>query len=835
MRLVFITIFCLLQLFVNVANAQAARTTQPNMIFIMADDLGRNLLSIYGAKPVIKTPHLEQLAKEGVVFKNAYATPLCFPTRVKLVSGRYGLNSGAYGNEFPGGSSRLTKSGRTTGFYQYVYNNDHATPPLVDTQYTPSFALPLQQVGYATAVVGKWHLNDYIKQPRIFRTYGFDRWMMSHSHLEMGVYTDKGFVPTAQYLPEKMTDFVIDFIKENRESPFFVYYPMHLVHSPFPTTPLAPYTRDKKKRMISMIEYVDLIIGRLMKTLDELDLKERTIIFFSGDNGAATDYFPLYKLVRDEKDKDQPIDGKGSLREGGVNVGLVVSGGPVLPRGTSDALTDFTDILPTLADFAGVSVVRKNRDNDNDYRGIADRYVSVAGQYKGDGYSIAPFLSGQADDAPREYIMFPAGGRVVIRDKRFKLWATAIEGSPLKKRYGGDALYDLRDDPFEQNNLYDSEEPALQAAQQRLEQLLSGLPERTAISDHFDPVDWNYGMLAHWSMDHAESLTAGALTRAARLADSEGGYDAEGAMPTIVESGKLGAAIQASYLEVPDSSGLFYNFVEGDNTRFRAAVHYNTLIKIVKINQMLLEGANAIYESFAPPPEYRSRRGDREKFLSSMTAAAWVKSDPPEQDVDLLKQPYANGEGHLMRLALGKDATLSFELTTNDALRSLKSKALDQRLWRQWLHVAATWEGRDDCGRAILYINGRPAGEACLGRPLSAEGTDNLLLGGFSEGQGDTATLVDDIALWRQALLPVQIEALYQLGNRFSYNAAEVDSLFNTPEAAGEVAGVSIVRGRRWQRAALEDTAAANRLVIAELPHRVKVQFGDVMAIASER
>ena len=81
------------------------------------------------------------------------------------------------------------------------------------------------------------------------------------------------------------------------------------------------------------------------------------------------------------------------LHEGGVNVPLIVSGGTVMQRGETEALVDFTDILPTLADFAGVSVVRKNRKSGNDYRGIANQYVSIAGQYKGDGYSIAPFLN----------------------------------------------------------------------------------------------------------------------------------------------------------------------------------------------------------------------------------------------------------------------------------------------------------------------------------------------------------------------------------------------------------------------------------------------------------
>ena len=220
----------------------------------------------------------------------------------------------------------------------------------------PSFALPLKQAGYTNAVVGKWHLNDHVKQPRIFETFGFDRWMISELHTALGGYTDKGFIATPGFSPEKLADFVVDFITENKDKPFFVYYPMHLVHDPYVATPLAPDSETREEKMISMIEYVDLIIGRLIETLETLNIKDQTIIFFSGDNGDAQSYRSLYELIQGpEKSKEQPFHGKGSLYEGGVNVPLIVSGGPVVKRGETEALVDFTDILPTLADLAGVS------------------------------------------------------------------------------------------------------------------------------------------------------------------------------------------------------------------------------------------------------------------------------------------------------------------------------------------------------------------------------------------------------------------------------------------------------------------------------------------------
>ena len=822
-RLISITFLTLLHVFSGVASAEARHVSKPNIIFIMADDLGKNILSLSGIKNIIKMPNLDRLAEEGVVFKNAYATPLCFSTRVKLMSGRSALNTGAYANQLPSSLDRVVSGGRTTGFYKYFYKTDPLIAPFVDLQYTPSFALPLKQGGYTTAVVGKWHLNDYIKQARVFRTFGFDQWMMSAGHTGLGASTDKGSVITPGYHPEKLADFVVNFITENKDKPFFVYYPMHLVHHPFVATPLNPDAKNKKERMISMIEYVDLIIGRLMKTLEALNLKDQTIIFFSGDNGDAPGYNDLYKFIQGTKASEkQPFRGKDSMYEGGVNVPLIVSGGPVIQRGETEALVDFTDILPTLADFAGVPVVRQNRKDDDDYRGIADEYISVGGQYKGDGYSIMPFLTGEAGDTPRTWIMFARKNNIVIRDKQFKLRAKARD-----QPYQGHKFYDLYNDPYELNNLYESRDPTILAAKQQLEGILDKLPKHTRIDEYFDPVDWNYGMLTHWTMDQSN------------LSDTEGGYDAESNTETVFKKqGKFGEAIEANRLQSFYSEGLFYNFIVGDNQRLfdwfsSKGLFLRGISSLIQMNKTLMEFSNALYTKWYPPDEYVSRKGDREKFLSSMTMSAWVQTPRPEQDIYLLKQPYIDKEGNLISLSITEDATVNFELTTNDKTHSLESKVLDQSLWGQWQHIVATWDGRDDCGEAILYVNGERVAQACLGKPLSADDTDNLLLGGFAEDStaNNPATLVDDIAIWRQPLMPMQVEALYKLGNRFSYNASEVDTLFNTPEEDG----VTKIGDQVWHRAELEDTSDTNRLIIRERPNGVKVQFGEVLAIEARK
>ena len=215
-----------------------------------------------------------------------------------------------------------------------------------------------------------------------------------------------------------------------------------------------------------------------------------------------------------------------------------------------------------------------------------------------------------------------------------------------------------------------------------------------------------------------------------------------------------------------------------------------------------------------------------------MTVSAWVKTPQLKEDIYILKQPYTDKEGSLISFVITKNATVNFELTTNDQTQKLESKTLDQTLWGQWMHIVATWDGRDQCGETVLYVNGARVAQTCLRKPLSADDTDNLLLGGFAEDPtiNHSETLIDDIAIWRQPLMPMQIEALYQLGNRFSYDASQVDALFNTPEDDG----TTKIGDQVWHRAELEETTDTDGLMILELPNEIKVQFGDVMAIKTQ-
>ena len=440
---------------------------------------------------------------------------------------------------------------------------------------------------------------------------------------------------------------------------------------------------------------------------------------------------------------------------------------------------------------------------------------------------MAPFLTGQTDDTPRKWIMFASRGQIVVRNKKFKLWAKR-KGN----KYQGYKLYDLYNDPHEQNNLYNNTDQTILTANQQLNNILASVPQPTRIDEYFDPVDWNYGMLSHWSMNRS------------KLTDTEGGHDIGHNTDTILrKQGKLGKAISATHLCVPYSKDLFYSFVIDGNDRLYEKLKQLSINRqfpgsrtfyigvgniIRSFNKPLREYANAIFNQISPDT-YLSRKGDREKFLSSMTVPAWVKTPQLKEDIYILKQPYADKEGSLISFSITENATINFELNTNNQTQKLESKTLDQTSWGQWMHIVATWDGRDQCGETILYVNGARVAQTCLGKPLSADDADNLLLGGFAEDPttNHPQTSIDDIAIWRQPLMPMQIEALYRLGNRFSYDASQVDALFNTPKQDG----TTKIGDQVWHRAKLEETIDTDGLMILELSDEVKVQFGDVMAI----
>ena len=348
----------------------------PNLVVILADDLGAKELGCYG-HPVHRTPNLDRLAATGVRFQTCYATPLCSPSRVELMTGRYGFRTGWY--NFIG---RVTTP------------MDHISPDEI------TFADVLKARGYRTGLAGKWQLGLITKQPNMIRDSGFDEyfaWAWTNGGLPAGAKFDapphnrywhpaivengKHFPTTpAQYGPDLYSNWIIDFIRRNQDRPFLAYYPMCLVHEPWDPTPDPSLPGGKSAGGLrANVEYMDKLAGRIVRALEELGLRENTIVMFTGDNGTGK-------------------SGKGTVTELGVRVPMIVNCPGLVRQGVvSDDPIDFSDVLPTLAELAGADPPK-------------DRVV--------DGRSFAAVLRGGKGN-PREWIFSYLAYERMLRDRRW--------------------------------------------------------------------------------------------------------------------------------------------------------------------------------------------------------------------------------------------------------------------------------------------------------------------------------------------------------------------------------------------------------------------------------
>ena len=400
---------------------------RPNILFIMADDLGKEWLSCYGSE-CHQTPNLDRLATGGIRFENVYATPLCTPTRHLLLTGRY---------PFRTGWTKHHDAPRWGG--QYFDWNREIT-----------FARVLRSAGYATAIAGKWQINDLRTHPRALQRHGFDEHCV-WTGFETGnrPSAERYFDPFIQHNgkrgthkgafgPDVFADFLIDFMARHKDRPFLAYYPMVLPHTPFTKTPHNTETTAKEFELApGMFDYVDYQVGRLIETLDELNIRDRTIVFFTTDNGTV-------KGVQGRARGRLVDGGKMTLTEAGICVPFIVNGPQRLPAGrVCDELIDFSDIFPTLIDLAGAELPR----------GTAL-----------DGRSFADVLQGRAPGPPgRQWIFSQLGQDRVARDKRFKL-------------YSDGRFYDIAADFLEQHDLRDSNEAHIATARTRLTAILKSLP-----------------------------------------------------------------------------------------------------------------------------------------------------------------------------------------------------------------------------------------------------------------------------------------------------------------------------------------------------------------------
>jgi len=377
-------------------------------------------------------------------FTHAYSMPQCTPTRATLLTGQYPWRNG-WCNHWD-----VPRWGAGCHF---------------DWKHNVTFARVMKTAGYVCAAAGKWQINDFRVHPDAMKQHGFDEWCMwtgyesgnppsanrywdPYIHTNDGSKTCKGRFGTDVFV-----EFLVDFMTRHKDRPMMLYFPMALTHSPLTNTPLDPDASGNVERHKAMVRYTDQAVGQLVAALDELKIRDRTIVIFSTDNGSGGG-------LKARMDGRMVSGGKAKLSENGVCEPFIVNCPGLVPAGVvTDALTDFTDLLPTFAELGG---------------------AELPGDVVIDGKSIAKVILGQADDGPREWIMALGHGPArldeqgvrpkqdftdrVVRDKRFKLWV--LDGKSAK-------LFDLQADPAEENNLIDGTDPEVVAARKRLESVVA--------------------------------------------------------------------------------------------------------------------------------------------------------------------------------------------------------------------------------------------------------------------------------------------------------------------------------------------------------------------------
>lgn len=388
---------------------------KPNIILIMADDMGYECLSTYGSTSY-STPILDDMAANGIQFDNCVSQPLCTPSRVKIMTGMYNYRNYDY-------FGRLNSK-------EYTFGN------------------LMKEAGYATCIAGKWQLNGLAYKDELRdwndntrpNKFGFDEyslWQLT----QVRTKNDERFAdPMIEqngkilernkdaYGPDIFSDFILDFIERKKDEPFFVYYPMVLVHDPFVPTPDSETWENEAIRYKNdttyfkdMVAYTDKIVGKITNKLEELNLAENTIVIFTGDNGT-------HPSIYSNMENDKIRGAKGNTIDHGTHVPLIISWPEKIKQGlVYDGLIEFSDFFTTFADLVDSDV-------------------------KSDGQSLLPLLTAQEyTDRETAFVHYdPKWGKNVnrhrnqfIRTKDYKL-------------YQDGEFYNLKEDVMEKNPLNDS-------------------------------------------------------------------------------------------------------------------------------------------------------------------------------------------------------------------------------------------------------------------------------------------------------------------------------------------------------------------------------------------
>ncbi len=423
-----------LSLAFHIANAAA---TKPNIILVLADDLGWSDLGCQGSKYYL-TPNLDRMAMEGLRFTDGHSSgPNCQPTRAALMSGQYMPRTGVY---TVGGIDRFDWKSRPLR-------------PVDNVSQLPLEKITIAQAmktgGYATAMFGKWHLGDDGEHHPSKR--GFDHAIVSagkHFNFETNPKQD---VPPGTYLADYLTDKAVEFIRSSREKPFFLFLPHYGVHSPHDAKPeliekfrdRKPVGNQKSPEYAAMIYSLDESVGRIMAVLDELRISKNTLLIFSSDNGGVGGHRAEGLNSEGITDNSPLRGGKGMLYEGGIRVPFIFRWpGTIAPGTTCDQIIASIDYYPTFLELGGAQP--------------PEGYVL-------DGKSFAKLLlSGGKGTLDREAVFWHFPGYL---GAGAGLWRTTPAGAIRQGDWklieffedSRRELYNLRQDLGERNNLAQSQ------------------------------------------------------------------------------------------------------------------------------------------------------------------------------------------------------------------------------------------------------------------------------------------------------------------------------------------------------------------------------------------
>src|SRR5688572_10721413 len=342
----------LLKLFLIVLGSGSialSATSRPNIVFILADDLGWTDLGCYGSK-YYETPNIDRLAAQGLKFTSGYTCgPNCQPTRAALMTGQYGPRTGVY----------------TVGSIDRFNWQSRPLRPVDNVTRLPAnkttVADALRKAGYVTGLFGKWHLGEDREHHPAQR--GFDEALVSMGRHFDFVTNPKTDYPEGTYLADFLTDKAEDFIRRHRSKPFFLYLPHFGVHAPrqaktnlvakFKAKPAAAGHDDPV--YAAMIASVDASVGRVLKLLDEMALSTNTLVIFSSDNGGVGGYVREgIKKAGDVTDNAPLRGGKGMLYEGGIRVPYIFRWRGTVAAGTTcSEPINSVDLYPTMIELAG--------------------------------------------------------------------------------------------------------------------------------------------------------------------------------------------------------------------------------------------------------------------------------------------------------------------------------------------------------------------------------------------------------------------------------------------------------------------------------------------------